>query len=107
LNNSAGTAFLFATAGQLVSIEQVCSLYLINPGDGTWRQSGPGGGWANTITGAVLGDTLYTVESSGTRYASDPDGSLVATDTASETRVPVGLTASAFCSCPVAKNSLV
>ena len=33
---------------------------------------GPAGGWANTIAGAVLDGTLYTVESSGALYATDP-----------------------------------
>jgi len=68
----ANTAFLFAVGGSLVSIETDGSLFLIRPQDGTWEQSGPAGGWANTVAGAVLDGTLYTIENSGTLYASDP-----------------------------------
>ena len=68
----ANTAFLFAAGDSLVSIEKDGTLYLIDPQDGSWKQSGPSGGWANTIAGAVLDGTLYTVESSGTLYATDP-----------------------------------
>lgn len=68
----ANTAFLFAAGKKLVSIEKDGSLYLVDPADGSWKQSGPSGGWANTIAGAVLDGTLYTVESSGTLYATDP-----------------------------------
>lgn len=68
----ANTAFLFAAGDSLVSIEKDGTLYLIDPQDGSWKQSGPAGGWANTIAGAVLDGTLYTVESSGTLYATDP-----------------------------------
>ena len=68
----ANTAFLFAAGDSLVSIEKDGTLYLIDPQDGRWKQSGPSGGWANTIAGAVLDGTLYTVESSGTLYATDP-----------------------------------
>ncbi len=68
----ANTAFLFASGGSLVSIEKDGTLYLINPADGSWKQSGPTGGWANTVAGAMLGGALYTVETSGTLYVSDP-----------------------------------
>lgn len=68
----ANTAFLFGVGGSLVSIETDGTLYLIQPRDGSWKQSGPSGGWANTVAGAALGTTLYTIEKSGALYATDP-----------------------------------
>lgn len=68
----AQTAFLFAAGDSLVSIEKDGSLYLINPADGAWTRSGPAGGWAGTLAGAMLDGKLYTVENSGALYASDP-----------------------------------
>lgn len=68
----ANTAFLFAAGNSLVSIEKNGTLNLIDPATGAWKQSGPAGGWANTIAGTMLDDTLYTVESAGALYASDP-----------------------------------
>ena len=68
----AQTAFLFAAGDSLVSIEKDGSLYLINPADGAWKRSGPAGGWAGTLAGAMLDGKLYTVENSGALYASDP-----------------------------------
>ena len=65
----ANTAFLFGVGGSLVSIETDGTLYLIQPRDGSWKQSGPSGGWANTVAGAALGTTLYTIEKSGALYA--------------------------------------
>lgn len=68
----AHTAFLFAAGNSLASIEKNGTLYLIDPATGAWKQSGPAGGWANTIAGTMLDGTLYTVESAGALYASDP-----------------------------------
>ncbi|HPP03363.1 MAG TPA: hypothetical protein PK351_00900, partial [Spirochaetota bacterium] len=36
-----------------------------------WKQLGNKGEWAATIAGAVIGDKLYTVESSGILYVTD------------------------------------
>ncbi len=77
----AAVAHLFAAGNRLVSIEKSGNLYLIDPADGSWERTGDFAAWEHTTAGAALGQVLYTAER---------DGSLVATDTASGTRVPVG-----------------
>ncbi|HOR75122.1 MAG TPA: hypothetical protein PLN70_09700 [Kiritimatiellia bacterium] len=72
---------LFAVGNRLVSIEKSGNLYLINPADGSWERTGDFAAWEQATAGVALGQVLYTAEQ---------DGALVATDTASGTRVPVG-----------------
>jgi hypothetical protein len=40
---------------------------------GSWQRVGPAGAWKGTLAGVVLNDRLYTAESNGGLYATDPD----------------------------------
>ena len=39
---------------------------------GSWKAVGKAGDWAGTIAGAALNDKIYTVETSGALYVTDP-----------------------------------
>ncbi len=67
------TAFLFAVAGRLYTIEKDGSLYRINPRDGIWAGVGPAGGWKDTLAGVILRGKLYTVEPTGYLWATGLD----------------------------------
>ena len=41
-------------------------------GPGAWKQVGKSGAWKATIAGTALADAIYTVESSGALYRTDP-----------------------------------
>jgi hypothetical protein len=67
----AGTNYLVAGKDRLFSIDQAGNLYAIDPTDGSRRQVGAAGDWKATIATAVLGNTLYSAETSGKLYETD------------------------------------
>ena len=62
------TRHLFNNGDLLCSIESDGSLYRIRPSDGTWSRAKEAGGWKNTMGSTVMGEKLYTVETSGVLY---------------------------------------
>ena len=75
------TAFLFAAADNLYTIETDGTLYRVDPGDGSWGAVGAERAWKATRAGAILKGRLYTAEK---------DGTLVATDLADGKRSRIG-----------------
>jgi hypothetical protein len=68
----AGTVFLFAQGSSLLSIESDGSLYRIAPGDGQCDRVGPAGAWRGARAGAMLEGKLYTAESGGGLFVTNP-----------------------------------
>ncbi len=70
VNNAtfAKTKFLFAASSDLVMIDTDGNLHLIEQSSGAWTTIGKPGNWKNTTVGAMIGDTLYTVEREGQMY---------------------------------------
>lgn len=66
------TQFVFDGSGFIMTIEANGNLYKISTSDGAWTQLGQAGDWSDTIAGVLLKDMLYTIESSGKLYATNP-----------------------------------
>ncbi|MCX6349434.1 MAG: PQQ-binding-like beta-propeller repeat protein [Candidatus Aureabacteria bacterium] len=61
-----------AKVSVVVVLGMVFAAANLSAGEGAWQQVGKAGDWANTIAGAALNDRIYTAESSGALYATDP-----------------------------------
>lgn len=60
-----GKVFFF---GMMVLVSSL----LLQAQAGSWKMVGKAGDWAGTIAGAALNDKIYTVETSGALYVTDP-----------------------------------
>jgi hypothetical protein len=47
-------------------------MYLVDPANGSWKQSGKAGDWIGTIAGVGQKGMVYTVENSGALYMTEP-----------------------------------
>ena len=60
------------SALSVVAIVTVFSAGNLMAAPGSWKQVGKSGAWIGTLGGTVLNDKIYTVESSGTLYETNP-----------------------------------
>lgn len=65
---------LMASGQSLFALLGDNSLYRINPATGAKQRLGKGGEWKDTVAGTALSGQLYTVESGGALYRTDPVG---------------------------------
>ncbi len=59
---------IWLLAVALMAISQLAS------GAGEWKQVGKKGDWVGTIAGATINQKIYTTESNGALYVTDPSG---------------------------------
>jgi len=66
------TQFIFGGEKFFFTIENN-NLYATNPTDGTCKKIGESGAYANTKTGAGMNDKIYTLETTGVIWETDPE----------------------------------
>ncbi len=67
-----GTRWLFDGGNKLFSIESDGTMYRIDL-SGSWIRTGKAGDWKNTKAGASMDGIVYTVETGGALYATNPE----------------------------------
>ncbi|MDF2435708.1 MAG: hypothetical protein K0Q95_84 [Bacteroidota bacterium] len=65
------TNLIFANNNQLYTIDTGGTLYSVSTVDGSWKRVVEEANWPNTVTAAVLGNKLYTVNKKGVLTATD------------------------------------